>query len=71
MTGTAQTQSAEPLAALLRQEEVAKMLNVSPRVLEAWRCRGGGPTFVKISARCVRYRRDDVERFIADHLTAA
>ncbi|MBL9096234.1 MAG: hypothetical protein JNK07_04850 [Alphaproteobacteria bacterium] len=47
------------------------MLNVSPRVLEAWRCRGGGPTFVKISARCVRYRRDDVERFIADHLTAA
>lgn len=56
---------------LMRQDEVAKLLNVSPRVLEAWRCRGGGPTFVKISVRCVRYRRDDVERFIADHLTAA
>ena len=27
---------------LLRQDEVAKILDVSPRTLEAWRHRGGG-----------------------------
>ena len=28
---------------LLRQEDVAKILDLSPRTLEAWRHKGGGP----------------------------
>lgn len=52
--------------ALLPQKRVAAMLGVSPRALEAWRMRGAGPTFVKISSRCIRYRLGDVKKFIAD-----
>ena len=55
----------------MRQKELAERLNVSERVFEAWRYRGGGPPFVKISVRCVRYREDDVNRWIAEHLSAA
>jgi predicted DNA-binding transcriptional regulator AlpA len=32
----------------------------SVRALQNWRLRGGGPRFVKVSARSVRYRRRDL-----------
>lgn len=51
---------------LLSQKSVARLLCVSPRALEAWRTRGGGPTFVRISARCIRYRLSDVQGWIAN-----
>ena len=51
---------------LLSQKLVARILSVSPRALEAWRMRGGGPPFIRISKRCVRYRRCDVEAWLAD-----
>lgn len=51
--------------ALLPQKRVAAMLSVSPRALEAWRMRGGGPPFIRISKRCVRYRRSDVDAWLA------
>lgn len=50
---------------LLPQKRVAAMLSVSPRALEAWRMRGDGPPFFRISKRCVRYRRHDVEAWLA------
>jgi hypothetical protein len=31
---------------------------VSPRTLEAWRVRGGGPTYIKIGKRAVYDTRD-------------
>ena len=43
--------------ALLLPIEAAYCLGVSPRSLEAWRVRGGGPPYLKISARAVRYQR--------------
>ncbi len=51
--------------ALLPQKRVATLLSVSPRALEAWRMRGVGPPFIRISKRCVRYRRRDVEAWLA------
>lgn len=51
--------------ALLSQKRVATMLSVSPRALEAWRIRGEGPAFIRISKRCIRYRRADVEAWLA------
>ena len=48
---------------LLLQDRVAEMLRVHKKTLEAWRCRGGGPVFVKIG-RLVRYRLTDVQAFI-------
>jgi len=42
---------------LLLPVEAAHVLGLSHRTLESWRVRGGGPPFVRMSARAVRYRR--------------
>ena len=47
--------------ALLRPREAAAFLGFTPRALEAWRQRGGGPRFVRVSTRAVRYRRRDLQ----------
>jgi hypothetical protein len=39
---------------------------VSLSTLAGWRCRGGGPAFVKLGRAC-RYRLTDVEAFEATH----
>lgn len=54
--------------ALLSEIAAAEALDVSPRTLQAWRARGGGPPFIRVSARCVRYRPDDIRRWIAERL---
>jgi hypothetical protein len=46
--------------ALLREDQAAELLNFTPRALQSWRQRGGGPLFVKVSPRAVRYRRRDL-----------
>ncbi len=46
--------------ALLRPDEAAQLIGLTTRFLEARRLRGGGPPFVKISARAIRYRRRDL-----------
>ena len=45
-----------------RTVAAAKYIGVSPRTLEAWRLRGGGPPFHKPKgARIVLYRRDELD----------
>jgi hypothetical protein len=48
-------------------EEAAKILGVRPCTLEAWRCRGGGPEFLKLG-KAVRYRQSDLEFFMQSRL---
>lgn len=60
--------TAEPESILLTEAQAAQLLGFSPRTLQAWRVRGGGPTFVHVSARCVRYRREDLEAWIEERL---
>jgi hypothetical protein len=43
--------------ALLNQRQAASLIGVSERTLECWRCRGGGPPFVKISRRALALPR--------------
>ena len=50
-------------SSLLTEVQVGEVLNISIRTLQAWRLRGGGPRFVKISSM-VRYRNDDLAAFI-------
>ncbi|MBI3247312.1 MAG: helix-turn-helix domain-containing protein [Deltaproteobacteria bacterium] len=45
---------------LLSEAQASELLGVTPRCLQAWRQRGGGPQFVRVSSRCVRYRRRDL-----------
>jgi len=48
---------------LLDQDQAAEVLSVRPRTMESWRCRGGGPPFVRIG-RHVRYRLSDLHAWI-------
>lgn len=50
--------------ALLYQAEVAYLTAQSERTLEAYRLKGGGPPFIVIGKRGVRYRRGDVQDWI-------
>lgn len=45
---------------LINEIEAAKFLGYTVRALQNWRVRGGGPVFIKVSARSVRYRRRDL-----------
>jgi excisionase family DNA binding protein len=50
----------EYLDQLLSETEAARFLGFSVRTLQGWRVKGGGPRFVKIGGRSVRYRRRDL-----------
>ena len=50
-----------------RTKEAAAILTVEPTTLEAWRCRGGGPAFLKLG-KAVRYRDEDLEAFMESRL---
>ena len=47
----------------LNTPEAAEYLGLQPATLEAWRCRGGGPSFVKLG-RAVRYRNEDLAKWV-------
>lgn len=45
---------------LLTTDEVAELLRLKPRTLEAWRAAQAGPPYVTVSRNVVRYRRSDL-----------
>ena len=49
---------------LLTETDAAMLLSISPRTLRNWRVLGGGPLYVKVSGRCVRYCYADLTAFI-------
>ncbi len=46
---------------LIDEIEAAKFLGVSPRTIQGWRRRGGGPVFYRLSAKLVRYTRANLQ----------
>jgi len=44
------------LERLLNEAEAAEFLGYTQRALQNWRVRGGGPAYVKVSARSIRYQ---------------
>lgn len=50
--------------ALVTQAELAQYLGVPETTLEQWRSRGGGPDYVKVGARHVRYRLSEVNAWM-------
>ena len=52
--------SAQIAARYVRTHEAARLLGISPRTLEKYRCHGSGPTFRKLGGRVV-YAIDDLE----------
>lgn len=45
---------------LIDERDAGEFVGVGARAMQAWRQRGGGPRFIRISARCIRYRRADL-----------
>ncbi|MGB3469651.1 MAG: helix-turn-helix domain-containing protein [Erythrobacter sp.] len=45
--------------------QAATYLGTTKRILEAWRYKGGGPAFMKLGGRQVRYMPSDLEAFKA------
>ena len=50
---------------LLTPIQAADFLSLTPRWLELKRYQGDGPPFVRVSARCIRYRLSDIEDWVA------
>ena len=46
--------------------ETAALLKVSTKTLQRWRVSGGGPRFVDYGCRFIRYRREEVERWMRE-----
>ncbi len=63
-------QNASPIL-LLDEHAASKSLGLTPRTLQGWRRLGGGPPFVKISSRCIRYRPQDLEKWAEDRLRSS
>lgn len=51
---------------LFREDRAADLLDVENRTLQAWRRKGTGPRYVRISARCIRYSRRELLRWIQE-----
>lgn len=45
----------------------ARLLNVSQRTLQRWRVEGGGPQFIRMGAKSVRYSPEAIERWADDN----
>ena len=51
---------------LLSTHEAAQYLGLSQTCLEHWRMLRTGPPFVRVSARCIRYRREVLEAWLVE-----
>ncbi len=57
--------------ALADEKVAAEFLNMTPRSMQAMRQRGDGPRFIRISARCIRYRRIDLRQWAEARLRSS
>lgn len=53
---------------LITERDAADFLGYTMRALQNWRLRGGGPVFVKVSGRSIRYRRRDLLNWVESKL---
>ena len=53
---------------LMTETEAAPFLGVTRRALQQWRLNGKGPKYVKISQRCIRYRRIELIKWSEERL---
>jgi predicted DNA-binding transcriptional regulator AlpA len=54
----------------LNSKQAAIYLGLAKVTLDTMRCRGGGPPFVRISRKAIRYRVGDLDQWMADRLVA-
>ena len=47
--------------ALIDEKEAGRFLGLTDRTMQAYRQKGGGCKFIRLSSRCLRYRRIDLK----------
>ena len=62
---------ADSASPLVNTPWAANFLDVRASTMSQWRWKGGGPPFVRLSARAIRYRLADLEEFVADRVVAS
>lgn len=55
---------------LIGEKEAAHFVCHAVGTLQGWRVKGGGPKFIKISAKSIRYRRRDLIEWAESRLCA-
>jgi predicted DNA-binding transcriptional regulator AlpA len=45
--------------------EVAELLTISEATLRRWRCNDKGPRYYKYDSGIIRYRREDVDKWLS------
>ena len=53
---------------LIDEKVAADFLGVTSRTMQLMRQRGGGPRFMRLSARCIRYTRADLKAWADERL---
>ena len=48
----------------LNERQAAQKIGVTASAMQAWRLRGNGPPFVKISCRCIRYSESAIDAWM-------
>jgi predicted DNA-binding transcriptional regulator AlpA len=61
--------NALPSSSMLRTREAAEVLGLAAGTLQNQRSIGGGPPFIKVSSRAVRYRLGDLRAWLTAHTT--
>jgi predicted DNA-binding transcriptional regulator AlpA len=56
---------------LITEHEAAAFVGYTIRALQNWRVRGGGPKFVRVSSRSVRYRPRELIEWAESRLRAS
>ena len=52
---------------ILTTKEAAEFLGLKEKTLRLWRAENKGPSYIKIN-RTIRYRRDDLDEFVAKRM---
>lgn len=58
------TLHALPDDALLTAQEAAEVLRIKYTTLAWYRCNGGGPSFVRVGPKVIRYRMGDLRAYV-------
>ena len=53
------------------EKAAAQFLDLSTRSMQGFRQKGGGPVFIALSPRCIRYTRTDLRNWCNDHLRSS
>lgn len=62
---------ADYLDRMIDEREAAEFTGYTIRALQNWRVRGGGPKFIKVSGRSIRYRRRELMEWAERLLVAS